>query len=333
MEDQAKYIVDEVRKALDENGRFIIMELNKIFEGKSNQGIPDDENELKGVVRGYTILGALGYGTCGSVYLVMNAASPYLYAMKVIKLMDNEVTKGVARELSILYTVQHENIVRMEHVFYHKNAICMVMEHTFGVLNDFMELKALPAHPEGLLKKMLAAVAYLHNRNIIHRDLKPENILIANGKLKLADFGCAREWFLTDVNLTPQATTLYKAPELLLGSEGYTPAVDIWSVGCIYAGFYELKPLFQEDQNSGIEMESSIIHRIFQKLGTPTEESWPGVSCLPYFPQQMPLYPQPAEIIPDIGPLGNDLLWKLLCYDPTKRISAEAALEHPFLTS
>ncbi|VFQ88941.1 unnamed protein product [Cuscuta campestris] len=56
MEDQAKYIVDEVRKALDENGRFIIMELNKIFEGKSNQGIPDDENELKGVVRGYTIL-------------------------------------------------------------------------------------------------------------------------------------------------------------------------------------------------------------------------------------------------------------------------------------
>jgi len=89
---------------------------------------------------------------------------------------------------------------------------------------------------------------YLHEKNVIHRDIKGANILIAsNGSVKLADFGLARIFYPGNekVNYTNRVVTLwYRAPELLLGSRNYTEAVDMWSVGCVFAEMVLQQVLF-----------------------------------------------------------------------------------------
>lgn len=85
--------------------------------------------------------------------------------------------------------------------------------------------------------QLLNALHYCHTHRIVHRDLKPHNLLLnGEGHIKLADFGLARAFGLPIKALTHEVVTLwYRAPEILLGSKIYTMAVDLWSLGCIFA--------------------------------------------------------------------------------------------------
>ncbi|KAJ9100068.1 hypothetical protein QFC19_005748 [Naganishia cerealis] len=78
-------------------------------------------------------------------------------------------------------------------------------------------------------------------------------------------------------------TLWYRAPEVLLGSRHYSTAIDMWSVGCIFAEMAMRQPLFPGDS------EIDEIFKIFRLLGTPNEEIWPGVSQLPDY---KPTFPQ-----------------------------------------
>jgi len=84
---------------------------------------------------------------------------------------------------------------------------------------------------------------YVHSANVIHRDLKPSNILVnENCDLKICDFGLAR---ITDIEMTGYVSTrYYRAPEIMLTWQHYDKAVDIWSVGCIFAEMLIGQPLF-----------------------------------------------------------------------------------------
>lgn len=111
----------------------------------------------------------------------------------------------------------------------------------------------------------------------MHRDLKPQNVLIKFENdlplCKLCDFGLARSFNVPVKAFTHEIVTLwYRSPEILLGQKNYSTAVDVWSIGCIWAEMLLGQPLFKARR------ELEMIFEIFELLGTPTEETWPGVT-------------------------------------------------------
>jgi len=181
------------------------------------------------------------------------------------------------------------------------------------------------------MHQLLKGVCYCHTRRILHRDLKPQNLLIdTEGVLKIADFGLARAFGVPLRQYTHEVVTLwYRAPEILLGSRHYATAMDIWSVGCIFAELVTRKPFFAGDS------EIDQLFHIFRILGTPNEEMWPGVTSLTDFKQAFPLWhPQKlSNALRNLSPDGVDLLQRMLIYNPADRISAREALTHPYFLS
>ncbi len=171
----------------------------------------------------------------------------------------------------------------------------MIFEYLNYDLRKLMMMRKLTeAECMNFLQQILRGLLVCHSNRIIHRDLKPQNILIdKDGNIKIADFGLARSFSVPFPELTHEVVTLwYRSPEILLGQTKYTPSVDIWSVGCIYAEMLLGRPLFEGDSEIGQ------IFKIFQALGTPTEANWPGITALPDFKpssanqlSQVPLQP------------------------------------------
>jgi cell division cycle 2-like len=120
------------------------------------------------------------------------------------------------------------------------------------------------------------------------------------------------------------------APEILLGATEYSTAVDMWSVGCIFAELLLNEPLFQA------KGELELISMIFKLLGPPTSSTWPEYNALPLArtialpPPQAPSFRQKFSYITSAG---IDLLSLLLTYDPDRRITADEALRHPYFLS
>ena len=121
------------------------------------------------------------------------------------------------------------------------------IEHDLKTLMTDMRTPFLQSEVKTLMLQLLSAVALLHDNWMIHRDLKTSNLLLNNrGEIKVADFGLARKYGSPLGNMTQLVVTLwYRAPELLLGGKEYTTAVDMWSIGCIFAELVNNEPLIQ----------------------------------------------------------------------------------------
>jgi len=170
--------------------------------------------------------------------------------------------------------------------------------------------------------------ADMHSHGVLHRDLKPQNLLIDVNKdiVKVGDLGLGRAFNVPMKSYTHEVVTLwYRAPEVLLGITHYATPVDMWSVGCIFGEMVANQPMFQGQS----EFEQLV--KIFELMGTPSERIWPGVTMLKDWHEYPQFKPKDLKAkYPVLGEDGIDLLAKLLQYDPSRRLSAKEALQHPF---
>ncbi|TXG71315.1 hypothetical protein EZV62_006250 [Acer yangbiense] len=283
----------------------------------------------------YERLGKIGEGSYGKVYKARDCITNETVALKMIS-MDIEkvgVPSTTIREISVLKEMQHPNIVSLRDVQYTEKVMCLVFEYLDMDLKKYMDsctdFANNPHAIKTFLRQILCGVAYCHSHRVLHRDLKPQNLLIdcRTSTIKLADFGLARARSVPIRTYSHEVVTLhYRPPEILLGSHNYSTSVDVWSIGCIFAEMVNQKPLFP-----GMS-EIDQLHKIFSIMGTPDEDTWPGVFSLPDFRPFFPLrFPKDlATFIPNLDPVGVDLLSKMLCMDPKKRITAKSALEHEY---
>ncbi|KAK3165004.1 hypothetical protein QOZ80_1AG0027700 [Eleusine coracana subsp. coracana] len=291
----------------------------------------------------YKIQEVIGKGSYGVVCSAIDQHTGDKVAIKKIHNIFEHLSDAarILREIKLLRLLRHPDIVEIKHIMLPPSRrdfkdIYVVFElmdtdlHQVIKANDDLTKE----HYQFFLYQMLRALKYIHTANVYHRDLKPKNILAnANCKLKICDFGLARVAFNdapTTVFWTDYvATRWYRAPELC-GSffSKYSPAIDIWSIGCIFAEILTGKPLFPG---------KNVVHQLdlmTDLLGTPSLDTISRIrneKARRYLSSMRKKQPVPfSERFPKADPAALKLLQRLLAFDPKDRPTAEEALADPY---
>ncbi|KAF0927861.1 hypothetical protein E2562_036596 [Oryza meyeriana var. granulata] len=291
----------------------------------------------------YQVSEVIGKGSYGVVAAAVDTQTGERVAIKKINDVFDHVSDAtrILREIKLLRLLRHPDIVEIKHIMLPPSRrefrdIYVIFELMESDLHQVIKANddLTPEHHQFFLYQLLRGMKYIHAANVFHRDLKPKNILAnADCKLKICDFGLARVSF----NDTPSAifwtdyvaTRWYRAPELC-GSffSKYTPAIDIWSVGCIFAELLTGKPLFPG---------KNVVHQLdlmTDLLGTPSAESLSKIrneKARRYLSNMRKKPPVPfTKKFPGVDPMALHLLERLLAFDPKDRPSAEEALTDPY---
>ncbi|XP_012674477.2 mitogen-activated protein kinase 7 isoform X2 [Clupea harengus] len=294
----------------------------------------------------YDIIETIGTGAYGVVSSARRRDNGEPVAIKKIPNAFEVVTnaKRTLRELKILKHFKHDNIIAIKDIL--QPGVPQSAFKSVYVVLDLMESDLhqiiysrqplTPEHTRYFLYQLLRGLKYVHSANVIHRDLKPSNLLVnENCELKIGDFGMARglstvhteesRSFMTEY----VATRWYRAPELMLSLHHYSLAIDVWSVGCIFAEMLGRRQLFPGKH---------YVHQlqlILAVLGKPPEGlvGMIGAERVRAYVKSLPSHnPVPlSKLYPQAEPTALDLLGAMLRFDPRERMSVCQALEHPYL--
>ncbi|RMZ75519.1 hypothetical protein DV738_g5412, partial [Chaetothyriales sp. CBS 135597] len=280
----------------------------------------------------YEIIGFISSGTYGRVYKAREKPGPNsdlkaLYAIKRFKperegdaqLQWTGLSQSAIREMALCSELSHPNIVHLAEIILEDKSVFMVFEYCEHDLLHMIK---------SILFQLLNGLFYLHTQAwVLHRDLKPANIMVTSGgHVRIGDLGLARLFYKPLQSLWSGdkvvVTIWYRSPDLLLGAKHYTPAIDMWAVGCIFAELLSLRPIFKGeetkmDSKKTVPFQRNQMGKIVEILGMPRRENWKGLAAN-YPPDKSP------------GQKGYQLLSELFEYDPDKRLTAEQALHHEY---
>ena len=262
----------------------------------------------------YTYLSKLGEGSFGTVYKVKHKETGVIRAIKMIKKSkkgkSSWINEEIIKEIELLKSIDHQNIIKI-HEFYEADSFFYIVTEYCKGGELFVKVKKEGEQNEistGIIMfQLFSGINYCHSKNIMHRDLKPENIMIedktkdGNVQIKIIDFGTAT-FYEKEYQQKLIGTAYYIAPEVL--ELKYNEKCDIWSLGVIMYVLLSGKFPF-----GGKE-----VNHIFKKI-------------------KAGKYDLVSPPFNRISKEAKDLITKLLELNPDKRISAEAALNHPWFTN
>ncbi|KAH7914855.1 kinase-like protein [Hygrophoropsis aurantiaca] len=297
------------------------------------------------VEKRWKLVREMGSGAYGVVISAADEISRETVAIKLVTRVFEKVqlAKRALREIVLLrHFSNHENItglIDVDAITPDFQEIYIFMEPMEADLHQIIKSgqQLTNEHVQYFLYQILRGMKYVHSADVIHRDLKPGNLLVnSDCELKICDFGLSRGFGPSSDeqvgNLTEYvATRWYRAPEIMLAFRGYDTAIDVWSIGCIFAELLQGRPIFKgrdyvDQLNKILEVlgtpEESVIHRIG------SEKAQAYVRSLPY-KKAVPL----RRVLPAADFQALDLLSKMLSFDPVTRITVTEALAHPWLAS
>jgi cell division cycle 2-like protein len=305
----------------------------------------------------YERLDRVSEGAYGVVWKARCLATTEIVALKQIKFDAVSTTSTgsgqgfpvtALREINVLLALQHESIVSVKEMVVGDGVdkVFMVMEFfEFDLKDGIQRFDGALAQAElkGIMQQILQGMDHMHSKWFLHRDMKTSNILVhGTGRIALADFGLARRYQEPAKAMTQLVVTLwYRAPELLFGEACYGPAVDMWSIGCIFG------ELITKDAIMPGQGELDQIDQIFSLVGVPNDKNWPDFDKLPnaglfrwkprkeselLLPFKFPVASPVSTNQAFLDGHGYDLLKRLLTLDPAARITAAQALEHAYFS-
>lgn len=271
----------------------------------SDRGLGSGYQSKVRVVDRYKVIGFISSGTYGRVYkAVGRQGQPGEFAIKKFK-PDKEgeqiqytgISQSAVREMALCSELANLNVIRLVEIILEDKCIFMVFEYAehdlLQIIHHHTQNPRCPI-PATMVKsimfQLLNGCQYLHANWVLHRDLKPANIMVTSaGQVKIGDLGLARLFHKPLHSLyggdKVVVTIWYRAPELLLGSRHYTPAIDMWAVGCIFAELLSLRPIFKGeeakmDSKKTVPFQRNQMQKIVDIMGMPTKERWPYLTSM-----------------------------------------------------
>ena len=264
----------------------------------------------------YKILSFLGEGSYGKVFKAREISTGRVIAVKKMSIGDSQSKYNkIIKEINLLKSLDHPNIVKYYDFFQEEEYIYLMMEYLEGcTLKQYIKNNENISEDNAriIIKQLLTALSYLHYTcDICHRDVKPENIMFKEkndiNHLKLLDFGLSLDSFESKKHLENCGTLVYMAPELLNNIK-YTKGVDVWSVGII------LYMLLMKGKNP------------FYNKGDSRE------TIIKNIRNNNVIFSCDNDNLNQISKMGKDLINKLLKKNPLYRYTIRSALEHPWIT-
>uniref|UniRef100_A0ACD5TWN4 Uncharacterized protein n=1 Tax=Avena sativa TaxID=4498 RepID=A0ACD5TWN4_AVESA len=181
----------------------------------------------------------LGSGSFGTVYEGISDEGVF-FAVKEVSLYDQgsnaqQCIFQLEQEIALLSQFEHENIVHYYGTDKEDSKLYIFLELVTqgSLVSLYRKYRLRDTHVSAYTRQILNGLTYLHERDIVHRDIKCANILVhANGSVKLADFGLAKQASKLNVLKSCKGTVYWMAPEVVNPKKTYGPAADIWSLGC-----------------------------------------------------------------------------------------------------
>ena len=297
----------------------------------------------------YQYINRIGQGTYGIVCSAVDTTTGKKVAVKrILKCLDSHpIATRILRELKFLRMLsKHENIISTKDILVPGsldkfNDAFVVFELMPTDLSRVLRSTTVlrPDHIKYFMFQLLRGINFVHTARVFHRDLKPNNILInSRCELRICDFGLARAafeagpdtLFWTDYI----ATRWYRAPELIMEDRSkYSTAIDMWSVGCIFAEMLGHGKVLFPGKNA-----RHMFDQFTDTIGPPPPQAIEKLRN----PQARRLLTQIQtcmrprrpldQLFPDADPLAVDVLKRMLTFDPDERISALDALKHPYFS-